>query len=92
MPTPTNGEPMTLDGLARIINTSFEGMQKSFDSVRQDMASDFRVLDNKIDALDHKIQEESRLTREEVRKWKFAVEIDALEKRVKRLEQKLELA
>jgi hypothetical protein len=91
IPEPTNGEPMTLDELARIINTGFEGVQKNFVQVRSDIHAVREELKNEITHLRVDMVTKDDLIHE-VKKLNFAVEIDALENRVKRVEQKLGLA
>lgn len=48
-------------------------------------------LDNKLDALEHAMTENFRLVREEIKMVNFAVEIDDLRERMKRVEQELGL-
>lgn len=52
---------------------------------------DFRLMDSKIDALELEMKEGFRLVREEIKMLNFAVEIDDLRERMKRVEQKLGL-
>jgi len=48
-------------------------------------------MDSKIDALELEMKEGFRLVREEIKMLNFAVEIDDLRERMKRVEQKLGL-
>ncbi len=89
---------MTLDRLARIIETTVakkedvKPLVKKVDLLDNNLTGRMSGLENKIDALEYTMKENFRLVREEVRSLNFAVEIDDLRERVKRLEQKIGLA
>ncbi|MEK9180549.1 MAG: hypothetical protein AAB897_04015 [Patescibacteria group bacterium] len=84
-----NSEPMSLDRLAQIIETT---VAKKEDLAVLVTKEDLKILDQKVDAMEYTMKENFRLVREEVRSLNFAVEIDDLRERVRRLEQKTGLA
>mgnify|MGYP001558360106 FL=1 len=80
---------MSLDRLAQIIETT---VAKKEDLAVLVTKEDLKILDQKVDAMEYTMKENFRLVREEVRSLNFAVEIDDLRERVRRLEQKTGLA
>lgn len=89
-----NGESMTLDRLTQIIDKTVAKKEDlaALATVVFATKEDVGILDQKMDALEYTMKENFRLVREEVRSLNFAVEIDDLRERVKRLEQKTGLA
>src|SRR5215470_8324601 len=94
----SGSEPMTLDKLAEIIvktvakKEDLEQLAVRVDSLdRKVDGIDDRMdgVENKIDALEQTMKENFRLVREEIKMLNFAVEIDDLRERMKRVEQKL---
>src|SRR5262245_16700937 len=92
---PSKSEPMTLDKLAQIIEKTvakkedLESLATKEDLKLFATKEDFRFLEDKVDALELTMKENFRLVREEIAMLNFAVEIDDLRERMKRVEQKM---
>ena len=91
--TNLNGEPMTLERLAQMIEHNLPKKEDFSALVKKVEVVDHKVdsLELKIDALEHTMTEGFRLVHEEIKMLNFAVEIDDLRGRMKRVEQKLGL-
>ena len=81
---------MTIDDLAEIIEKTVAKKEDLANlATRKDLNDKFDALDGKIDALEQKMDEEFRLVHQEIKMNNFAVEIDDLRARLRKVEEKL---